>query len=151
MGGKGSGGVRAGSGRKPKQLTQKMLEGAASLAERRQHARSLPNVDEFDAPDDLTTDERNVWLALAPGAFKARTLTAATSYAFCLLIRNVLLERELRMDPDKRGAADHRGILQRVEAGLTAFGLRALGKPMVDDAPKVADPFDEFDGVGGTH
>lgn len=150
MGGKGSGGTRAGSGRKPKQHALKVLEGAASLAERRQAARNLPQVDEFDAPNDLTTEERNVWLSLAPGAFKARTLTPATGYAFCLLIRNVILEQALRMDVEQRGGANHRGILQRVEAGLTAFGLRALGKPMVDDAPKAVDPFDEFES-GATH
>ena len=150
MGGKGSGGHRVGSGRKPKAIALKVLQGAASLAERRQSAVSLPQVTEFDAPNDLTTDERNVWLALAPGAFKARTLTPATSYAFCLLIRNVLLERQLRADVEQAGGPNHRGILQRVEAGLTAFGLRALGKPMIDEAPKVMDPFDEFDG-GATH
>lgn len=147
MGGRGSGGARAGSGRKPKEAALRVLHGSATRAERTQAA---PIVDEFDAPNSLTTEERNVWLELAPGAFAARTLTRATAYAFVLLCRNVLLEQRLRADEEKCGGADHRGILQRVEAGLTAFAIRALGKPMKDDAPKVADPFDEFES-GATH
>lgn len=149
MGGLGSGG-HAVSGKKPKDRTKHALHGTKSRASAPSVPQEAPVCDEFDAPNDLTTEERNAWLQLAPGAFKARTLTASTSYAFCLLIRNVLLERDLRADPDQRGGANHRGILQRVETGLTAFGLRALGKPMVDDKPKVVDPFDEFDS-GATH
>lgn len=144
MGGQGSGGTRLGSGRKPKDEAQKALEGTAPPGERKR-GRTLPPIDEFDAPNDLTTDERNVWLRLAPGAFYARTLTRATEYAFVLLCRNVLLEQQLRANVVDAGSANHRGLIQRVEAGLTAFGLRALGKPMVDDTP-AEDPLDEFDG-----
>jgi hypothetical protein len=146
MGGIGSGG-HAASGKKPKDRATRNLHGARD----RQRAGSggqLPPVEEFNAPNDLNTDERNVWLDLAPGAFKARTLTKATAYAFKLLCRNVLLEQALRADVEKRGGADHRGVLQRVENGLTAFGLRAIGKPILsDEPPKVEDPFAEFDGT----
>jgi hypothetical protein len=148
MGGYGSGGERLGSGRKTKDEALKDLEGSSKPGDRKR--RSLPPIDEFDAPNDLTTDERNVWLRLAPGAFHARTLTRATEYAFILLCRNVLLEQQMRGDVLARGAANHRGLIQRVEAGLTAFGLRALGKPMVDDTP-ADDPLDEFDEKGTTH
>lgn len=141
MGGLGSGGHPAG-GRKPKSDADKHVHGSRN---RGNQAASLPEVDEFDAPNDLTVEERHVWLRLAPGAFKARTLTKATEYAFILLCRNVLLEQRLRVDPELCGGANHRGILQRVETGLTAFGLRALGKPMQDEVPKVVDPFDEFE------
>lgn len=148
MGGYGSGGERMGSGRKTKDEALKSLEGTATPGERKR-GRTLPPIEEFDAPNDLDTDERNVWLRLAPGAFHARTLTRATEYAFILLCRNVLLEHEMRKSVAERGTANHRGLIQRVEAGLTAFGLRALGKPMVDEEPP-ADPFGEFDG-GATH
>jgi hypothetical protein len=150
MGGRGSGGLRTGAGRKSKQVAQKILEGAASLAERRQHAASVPKVDEFDAPNDLTTEERNVWLRLAPHAFKARTLTAATEYQFVMLCRNILLERLIAVDVEQIGGANHRGIIQRIDAELARFCLAPMGKPLIDDAPKVVDPFEEFDG-GATH
>lgn len=141
MGGLGSGG-QVGVGRKPKDKASRALHGSRD----RRKVPQLPPVEEFEAPNELTTDERNVWMALAPGAFKARTLTRATSFAFCLLCRNVLLEQTLRADAELVGGANHRGILQRVETGLTAFGLRAMGKPMIEEAPKVEDPFAEFDG-----
>ena len=143
MGGRGSGGSRVGSGRKSKRLAEKVLHGTALLKEKR---AEKPLVDEFDAPDDLSRDERLVWLELAPHAFTARTLTRGTSYAFRLLCRNVVLERAISIDPDQRGGANHRGIIQRIDAELQAFSLRPMGKPLLEEAPKVVDPFAEFDG-----
>lgn len=145
MGGRGSGGARVGSGRKSKTLAEKALHGTASLKEQRA-AAGTPVVDEFDAPDDLKRDERLVWLELAPYAFKARTLTRATSYSFRLLCRNIVLERALADDVEQRGGANHRGIIQRVDAELTRFCLSPLGKALIEDKPKVEDPFSEFDG-----
>jgi hypothetical protein len=142
VGGRGSGGARAGAGRKPKELAAKILEGSASP---RQQARSLPKVEEFDAPNDLTRDERLVWLDLAPHAFQSRTLNRATSYSFRMLCRNIVLEREIAADAEQRGGANHRGIIQRVDAELLRFCLSPIGKPIVSDE-KPADEWAEFDG-----
>lgn len=141
MGGIGSGG-QPGVGRKPKEARAKFVQGSRN---RSKAPAELPKVEEFDAPNDLTVDERNVWLSLAPGAFKARTLTRATEAAFKLLCQDVLLERDLRADPEKRGGADHRGMRQQVRAEMKAFGISPVGKPIVTDAPKSDDPFDQFD------
>lgn len=143
MGGKGSGGARAGAGRKSKRLAERVLHGTALLRDRK---RGLPVVDEFDAPHDLTTDERLVWLRLAPHAFKARTLTAATEYQFVMLCRNIVLERRIAADPEQVGGANHRGIIQRIDAELLRFCLSPIGRPLIEEAPKVSDPFAEFDG-----
>ena len=142
MGGRGSGGARSGSGRKSKRLAEKALHGTASLKEKR---AGLPEVDEFDAPDDLTRDERLVWLKLAPHAFAARTLTRATEDAFSDLCRDRVLMLELSRDPDRRGGADHRGVTQRVQSKMKDFALSPMGKPLIEDKPKVEDPFGEFD------
>lgn len=149
MGGLGSGG-HAASGEKGLNAAERALVGTKNRAGG-SNVRAVPvKVTEFDAPNELTTEERNIWLRLAPGAFAAGTLTKGTEYAFILLCRNVLLEQQLREGAETRGGANHRGILQRVETGLTAFGCRALGKPMVNPEPEEADPFQEFDG-GATH
>lgn len=142
-----SGGARVGAGRPKKDVAKKVLEGSARLPERRAAVAPLPPVDEFDAPNDLTTDERMVWLDLAPHAFQARTLTRASGFAFKLLCRNVLLERELSKNVEQKGGANHRGMIQQITAGLLRFKLSPMGKPMVEEAPKVADPFDEFEHV----
>lgn len=85
--------------------------------------------DEFAAPDDLTADERKIWLKLAPHAFKARTLTQATAFSFELLCRNVLLERAMAKDAELMGGANHRGIIQRIDAELLRFDLSPNGQP----------------------
>ena len=151
MGGRGSGGTRPGSGRKPKSLALKALHGTATLKER-QAAKARPTivVEEFDAPNDLTTDERLVWMRLAPSAFGARTLTKATEYQFIILCRNIVLEREIAQDREQRGGANHRGIIQRIDAELARFCLSPMGKPLIDAEPPSDDPFAQFDG-GTSH
>lgn len=147
MGGKGSGGHRVGSGRKSKAFALKVLHGTASRSERKAAKKhTAVAVDEFDAPNDLTTTERLVWLRLAPPAFAARTLTRATEYQFIILCRNIVLEREIAADVELRGGANHRGIIQRVDAELARFCLAPMGKPLIEDSPKVEDPFAEFEG-----
>jgi hypothetical protein len=49
-------------------------------------------------------------------------------------------------DPDRRGGADHRGAGQRVQSLMKDFSVNPLGKPLIEDAPKVEDPFAKFDG-----
>jgi len=132
----GRGGARLGAGRKPKSAVQNAVDGTKSYAQQPNYFQAgakLPEVEEFDAPNELTTDERNVWMKLAPGAFKARTLSQVTEYAFVLLCKNIVLEQGLRASVEKCGGPDHRGILQKVEGGLTAFSLRAMGKPLILD------------------
>lgn len=92
-------------------------------------------IDEFDVPDSLTLPERQVWLKLAPYAFANRTLTKATGLAFELLCRNVVLEREIAKEPKAIGGPNHRGLIQRVDAELSAFNLRPFGKPIYQEQP----------------
>jgi hypothetical protein len=153
MGGVGSGGARPGSGPKPKSARQHAVAGDAGrrgLGRVLQHPgfgvdSAPPEVEEFDAPNELTADERKVWMLLAPFAFQNRTLVPATSLSFQLLCRNVVLERILATS--EPGSASHRGLIQRVDAELQRFALSPLGKPMetgaaVPQAP--ANPLDKY-------
>lgn len=150
----GSGGRRPGAGRPRKSAQDEAVSGLKSRS-KRSNLLVLPNatdkpekgaVDEFSAPNDLSVEERNVWLELAPLATTAGTLTAASSYAFRVLCRNIVLERLLAKDRDAQGGSNHRGLIQRVEGGLDAFGLRPAGRPM--PAPQKAEvpsnPLDRF-------
>lgn len=159
MGGVGSGGRRPGVGRKP--LTE--AERAARGSKKRGAARvlthpsspagppaapPLPTLDETDAPNDLQTDERLVWLKLAPHAMANGTLTPATELAFAMLCRNIVLLKAMYEAPLARGTADHRGLIQRVDAELLRFNLSPCGKPMADAAgageQKPVSPLDRF-------
>ena len=130
-----SGGRRPGAGAKPKSPELRELQGnpghrATVLA----HPSALAAnptpvlvIEEFDAPNDLTTDERLVWLELAPHAFAARTLTKGTALAFKLLCRNVLLERDLRASVLDRGRPAHQGMIAKLDAELLRFNLNPCG------------------------
>jgi len=150
-----SGGRRPGAGKKPKTKADRELDGNAghrprsvapltSLAWRASAPPpAAPVVDEFDAPDDLTAEERSAWLELAPHAFKNRTLTRATALSFRILCRNVWLERVL--SSKEPGSAAHRGMLQRVDAELLRFNLSPCGKPMVEEEQaKPANPLEKY-------
>lgn len=142
MGGKGSGGRRPGSGRKRKSDTERFIDGNAGhrAADVLRHPSApdlapLPTVDEADAPNDLSREERLIWLELAPYALRAGTLTPASSMAFRVLCRNIVLERLYGQSVTDKGTANHRGMIQRVEVGLDAFQLRPQGRRMQDAAP----------------
>lgn len=155
MGGKGSGGRRAGAGAKPKDKALRALDGNAGHRGRVLPHPSVPPaavlpvapaiiIDEAHAPDDLTLDERLVWLKLGPLALEKGTLTKTTEYAFKLLCRNVVLERRYAMSVTDAGTANHRGMIQRVDAELGDFGLRAFGKAAAGAVEKPAvDPVKE--------
>jgi hypothetical protein len=119
-------------------------------------------------PADLPADQRQVWLELAPHAREARTLTHGTAQAFRDLCEAIVLKRSmlarleadgltyLKVTIDGSGQehtevkahpllAQHRGMMQRVEAGMTRFRLSPIGKEMATSEPE-ADPFAEFDG-----
>ena len=147
----GHGGRRPGAGRKPKSSLIRAVTGHPGHRGRvlshpsAGHVPVVAPVDEFDAPSDLTTDERNVWVELAPFAFANRTLTRATSFAFRLLCRNVVLERSYASSIADKGGPNHRGLIQRIDAELLAFNLRPCGKAMYEAAPEApASKLDRF-------
>lgn len=148
------GGRRPGAGRKPKSDLERELDGNAGHRPARvlAHPSGMPAVpapipvEAFDAPDDLTVDERNVWLELAPHAFAARTLTKGTAEAFKLLCRNVLLEKELRASVLDRGRPAHTKLIHLVETAMLRFNLSPCGKPLYDAQPqeKAVNPLERF-------
>lgn len=152
MGGKGSGGRRARAGRPKKSAAERFVVGDAGhrgrvLSHPSASALSQPaELEEFEAPDELTMEERRVWMKLAPHAFKNRTLTPASSLAFVLLCQNIVRERKYGESLTECGTANHRGLIQRVEGGLDAFDLRPKGRPMTSAEPvaKPANPLDRF-------
>lgn len=151
MGGVGSGGRRRGAGRKPKPAHERRLAGNAGHRGKvlahpsvpAVQAPQLPEIEEFDVPDDLTTDERHVWMELAPHAFANRTLTTATSLAFRLLCRNVVLERRYAGSVQDAGGASHRGVIQIIDRELLRFNLAPCGKSVVMEPVPAVDPRQE--------
>ena len=95
-------------------------------------------------PKELDADGLAVWRELAPHALDQRTLTPATALAFGWLCRTIVLERKLAAAPLAVAGPDHRGMMQRMEAGLARFRLTPDGKPpVVVEQPK--DEWAEFD------
>lgn len=84
-------------------------------------------------------EQRHVWMELAPHAFAARTLTKGMMAAFVMLCRNVLIERGLAAS-HFAGNADHRGMIQRVDGEMAAFGLRPCGKAIYEPESEQAAP-----------
>lgn len=110
---------------------------------------AVAEIEEFDAPDSLSAEARAVWLVLAPLAFKARTLTRRMAYQFELLCRNIVLERRYADSVTDAGSANHRGMIQRVDAELLRFDLSPCGKPVYEAeepsaASASANPLDRF-------
>jgi len=77
-----------------------------------------------------------VWHELAPHALVARTLTPATTAAFVMLCRAVVLERALWASPSDAGGANHRGLMHRIATWKKDFCLSPLGKPLFEATPK---------------
>ena len=147
----GHGGRRVGAGRKPQSSLIRAITGNPGRRGRvltYPSAGDVPAVvpaDEFDAPDGLTTEERAVWLELAPYAFATRTLTRATAFAFRLLCQNICRERALGKNTETCNSADHRGLIREVNTRLLQFQLAPCGKPLYEAAPAVAaNPLDRF-------
>lgn len=147
-----SGGARPGAGRKPKTAFEREVTGNPGHRGKvlpgpgTGQVPVVPALDEAEAPDDLTMDERRVWLELAPHAMAARTLTPGTSLAFRVLCRNVVLERALACDVEARGGSNHRGMIQRVDAELLRFSLSPCGKAIYQAEPdaKPVNPLEKF-------
>lgn len=125
------GGRRIGAGRKPK------VRPSGDVT--RGPWPSVPTtnppspIEEFDAPDDLTAEERSVWLKQAPHAFRNRTLTRTTALAFERYCKVVVLERNEAKSSAVSGA-NHRGLLKEVRAYEQHFMLIPIGKPVIEPA-----------------
>ena len=79
-----------------------------------------------------------IWQELAPQATAARTLTPATSAAFVMLCRAVVLERALSASPSTAGGPNHRGLQHRVATWMKDFCLSPFGKPLSEATPAAA-------------
>jgi hypothetical protein len=99
-------------------------------------------------PAALEAPAAAVWMELAPHAVAMGTLHPGAGYAFGLLCRAAVLERELAGVPEQRGGANHRGAMQRLETMLMRFMLTPVGKPQVDRA-EPEDEWAAFDVVQG--
>ncbi len=172
MGGKGSGGARVGAGRKSKTDAERWLSGNAG--KRGIPVRQAPEgagkaVELIPVPPDLPADQAEVWNALAPHACGERTLLPATVQAFRDLCEAIVMKRRLLAEMERDGftylrvtidgsgqehtevkahplMSQHRGLMVRVESGMTRFRLAPTGKALVSpEAPK--DEWAEFDQV----
>lgn len=149
----GHGGKRFGSGRKRKDPALRALDGNAGHRGRVLQHPSAPNeatsvappivVDEEHAPDDLTVDERNVWLRLGALAAEAGTLQARYVPAFKELCRHVVLEKGYWMPAADTGGADHCRLIKIIHAEMDRFGLRPFGKPEAAAPKPAVDPVKE--------
>src|SRR5262245_31514650 len=102
----GHGGTRVGAGRPPKPLEQKVLEGTATLAERREYqARVGPGsaVSEVPVPKGLSKEEAAMWVELAPHAQMAGTLTPGTAFAFRALCELIVIRRKMLATISREG------------------------------------------------
>lgn len=149
------GGRRIGAGRKPDPNSKRQRRLAAQAAGARvlTHPSAPPVVpttntpspiEEFDAPDDLSADERAIWLKQAPHAFRMRTLTRATALAFERYCKVVILERK-ESESSGRGGSNHRGLLRQINAYETQFMLCPIGKPVIEPAVPKSTKDDEDD------
>lgn len=129
----GRGGKRVGAGRKPKPkngTSARVLPHPSSPVV--PPSTNAPvEVEEFDAPNDLTADERAVWLKQAPHAFRNRTLTRGTALSFERYCKVVVLERN-EAKSSGMGGPNHRGLLRQINAYELQFMLTPAGKPMLD-------------------
>lgn len=124
MGGLGSGQTaKVGAGRKP---AMSIVGGNV------EQLPVVPAIDPGQVPEGFTSDEAAVWTELAPHAVRRQTLTQSTVLGFRQLCRLVVLERVIAKDPDSVGGANHRGVLQRIDAELLRFDLAPNGKPHGD-------------------
>lgn len=161
----GRGGSRIGAGRKSEPNSVRSKRRQRQQATVLQHPSSPPPastfphvpttdpaspIEEFDAPNDLTADERSVWLKQAPHAFANRTLTRASAMAFERYCKVVVLERN-ESKSSGMGGSNHRGLLKQINELEKQFMLTPTGKPMFEAAPPVpqADSDDAFFGGAG--
>lgn len=162
------GGARTGAGRPRQSDDSRWLGGDAGG--RGGHAEPPPKRPEvrlIPAPADLPAEQAEVWNELAPHACAARTLIDGTVHAFRDLCEAIVLKRKmaaaiqangltyLKVTIDGSGQehteqkanpllAQHRGMMQRIEAALLRFRLSPMGKELTPVEP-VKDEWAEFD------
>lgn len=154
MGGVGSGGRRTGAGRKPKSAEERRIAGNAGKRGRVLAHPSAPPapivpppparppLNEEDAPNDLSLEERQVWLRLAVKAREVGTLTEDTADYFKMFCRVVCLEEKYSKSVMDAGSANHRGLIQRAAAMYKDFNIAPFGKPVVGGKQSAAPPID---------
>jgi hypothetical protein len=146
MGGRGSGG-HPGAGRKP--------------------TEELGDVVPVTMPEDLSAAEQAAWNRLAPKALQRGTLTPETVDRFALLCRASVMECSMAAKIQQDGwtyiavtvdgsgqeretlkahplCGAHRGMMQRVEAGMLAFRIAPIGKPLVAAKVKAKSALEEL-------
>lgn len=141
------GGARIGAGRKPK------IPGARSFGNRvvpvaPPTTNGSSPIEEFDAPDDLSAEERAVWLKQAQHAFKNRTLTRAKAMAFERYCKLVVLERN-EAKSSGVGGANHRGLLKLIRDYEKEFGLAPNGREVIAEAPTANEQDEDDQFFGG--
>ncbi len=139
------GGKRLGAGRKPKNLTARLLQHPSARTAEVPTTNETSPIEEFDAPNDLTMDERAIWLKQAPHAFANRTLTRASALSFERYCKLVVAERAEGNSSAMNGP-NHRGLLKQINALELQFLLTPSGKamPTSDRLTTAADPDDAF-------
>jgi hypothetical protein len=127
----GWGGKRPGAGAKKKPKNQANVLQHPSVP-----STNYPPapVEEFDAPDSLTAEERAVWMMQAPHAFAQRTLTKASALSFERYCKVVMMERN-EAKSSGQGGSNHRGLLKQINAYELQFNLTPCGKPMPEPIP----------------
>lgn len=141
----GWGGKRKGAGKKPKPKPVGDPP-ARVLAHPSVPTTDEPSpIEEFDAPDSLTTEERNVWLKQAPQAFAQCTLTRATAQAFERYCRMVVQELYESRSSAANGP-NHRGLRKEIAQLEKDFRLAPSGKPLfVPKAEQEQAPVSKLD------
>lgn len=167
MGGFGSGGARAGAGRKSKGARVLNLHGGRDRKAKSRGVATAP-IEPVKPPKGLSKKELAVWGLLAPRALAKLTLTPAEADSLAELCVTIVERDRLRETIDTDGWTFKHAILSdegetlsveirkhpliseyrqwkiRVEAGRARFKLAPIGKEIVEQA-KPDDPFAEFD------
>lgn len=148
----GHGGRRPRAGRPPKASHLHAVQNTVSQA-RGGRAASPPRpasvsqvFSDFDVPDVLNTDERNVWLSEAPKACANGTLTRASLLGFIKLCQAVVLENDFLNSVTERGGTKHQAAQKVMKGWLAEYGLIPNGRRMFDEQPvaKPSNPLDRF-------
>jgi len=100
-------------------------------------------VEQFDAPDDLTPDERAIWTRQAPHAFRLGTLTEASAFAFQRYCK-VAAAEHIVSKGSAAGGTHHRGLLQHLNALELQFRLTPDGRPVVRVVSEPPSKLDRF-------
>jgi hypothetical protein len=148
VGGVGSGGARPGAGRPRKALEAvPPSRPGRLLAHPSVPAAQVPpvGIDESQAPNELTFEERVIWLEIAPVALaRGRTLAEVQAYPFRLLCSNIALERRYAKSVTEAGSANHRGMIQAIDRELLRYGVVDFGKAAQKPKEKPANPFTQL-------